>query len=79
MAKFKITVEDTTEYPEMQTAYEADDGKRYFSTYQIPKDVKYKEKEYPTGAILKKSREVYVQDFVANDLNDIIKAVNGIK
>ena len=80
--KYKITVEEVVEYPEMQTVYEANDGKRYFSSYSKPiaeKTVEYKQKEYPTGKMLERTTEVYVQHFEAVDLNAVIKAANNFK
>lgn len=76
---YKITIEQVDEYQEMQTVYEASDGKRYFSTYNIPDTLTYKTKQYTTGAIITKKREIYVQEFVATDLVGIIKAANDIK
>lgn len=79
MAKYKITVEELTEYPETTLKYETSDGKRYVSTYQIPDGVNYKEVTIPTGAMLKKHREVYTQEIELDSLDGLIKAANGIE
>lgn len=77
MTKYRVTIEEVTEYPETSRKYEAADGKRYTSSYDLDKDT-YKTVDVPTGAMLQKEREIYVQDFEAADLKAIIKAVNQI-
>lgn len=76
--KYKINIEEVTEYSETKTAYEATDGKRYFSTFAVPDGVKYEVKEYKTGAMLQKEREVYSQEVELPDITDVIKAANGL-
>lgn len=75
--QYKITIEELTEYPENQRVYESNDGKRYFSSYDLVKGT-YKTLDEPTGKMLLRERGVYVQDFQATDLTNIIKAVNNI-
>ncbi len=79
MATYKVTVVEVTEYPEKTTKYEAANGERYLSTYAIPTGMEHKEVVMETGRKLKREREVYTQDFTADDLTEIIKAVNDIK
>ena len=79
--KYKITIETREEYPEVETVYEADNGKRYYSKYHKDIEtggVKVTEKEYPTGKILERTHEVYVQEFESDDLVEVIKAVNKL-
>lgn len=77
MTQYRVTIEEVTEYPETVTKYETADDKRYTSSYQLEKGT-YKTVEVPTGAMLKKERQIYVQDFEAADLKAIIKAVNSL-
>jgi hypothetical protein len=79
--KYKITVETREEYPEMQTVYESKEGgKRYYSKYhkEIESGVQVETKEYPTGKMLERVKTVYVQDFESDNLEAVIKAVNGL-
>ena len=82
MPKYKITIEERIEYPEMETVYESKEGgARYFSKYH--KDIEEEkvavvQKEYRTGKMLEKKSDVYTQEFEAANLIDIIKAVNGL-
>ena len=81
--KYKITIEEVTEYPEMETFYESGNGKRYNSRYNDELegkklDIDYFAVQQPTGRTLKRIDNVYVQEFDADTLMPIIKAVNGI-
>ena len=81
--KYKITIEEVTEYPEMETVYESGNGKRYNSRYNDELegkklDVDYFAVQHPTGRTLQRTNDVYVQEFDADRLTPIIKAVNGI-
>ncbi len=80
--KYKITIETREEYRETQTVYESKEGgTRYYSKYHADitnKGVKVEEKEYATGKMLEHTKNVYVQEFEADDLLKVIKAVNGI-
>lgn len=77
MTKYRVTIEEVTEYPETVQKYETASGERYVSAYELEKGT-YNTVQVPTGAMLKKEREIYVQDFEAADLKAIIKAVNNI-
>jgi len=80
--KYKITIETREEYPEKETVYESKEGgTRYYSKYH--KDIEEKkvevvEKQYPTGKILERTKDVYVQEFEAENFTEIIKAVNSL-
>jgi len=80
--KYEIIIKVREEYPETQTVYESKEGgTRYYSKYHKDieeKGVKVVEKEYPTGKMLERTKEVYTQEFEADDLIKIIKAVNGL-
>lgn len=75
--QYKVTIAEITEYPETIRKYETADGKRVTSSYNLEAGT-YKEVEVPTGVMLKKERDVYVQDFESTDLKAIIKAVNNL-
>jgi hypothetical protein len=78
METYSIKITKRTEYPEKEHVYEGTDGKRYESTYGVPDGVKYKKVEVETGLILEREDTVYSQQFTAEDLTEIIKAVNNI-
>ncbi len=76
----KITITKITEYPETVEKYEATNGERYLSTYSIPKDMDYVQVTHPTGAMLRKEKDIYVQEMSDDDfsLSGVIKAVNQL-
>ena len=80
--KYKITIEQVTEYPEMQTVYESKEGgTRYYSKYHKDLEegkVTVVTKEYPTGKMLTRKDEIYTQEFDNETIIDIIKAVNEL-
>ena len=81
---YQITIKEVVEFPEMKTAYEHINGTRYYSQYAAEIEsgkvnVDYVVKEYPTGKTLQRETVVYSQQFEAEGLSSIIKAVNNIK
>lgn len=78
MNKYRISINEVTEFDEVETKYETKDGKRTYSSYDLEKGT-FKTVNVPTGARIIKSREVYAQEFDSDDLSAVIKAVNGIK
>jgi hypothetical protein len=82
--KYKITVSEVREYPEMQTVYEGKiGGKRYYSRYQDninngKEGVDYVVKEYPTGKMLDRTVEVYSQEVELDEITAVIKAANQL-
>lgn len=80
--KYTIEIKTREEYPEKETVYESKEGDtRYYSKYHkdiAEKGIKVVEKEYPTGKMLERTKEVYSQEFEAENLTEIIKAVNSL-
>ena len=59
--------------------YEAADGKRYVSTYNIPQKTEYKEVQIVTGETAFTTSEVYTQELDDLSLEAIIKAANNLE
>ena len=77
--EYEIIVKKRTPYAVKETVYEAEDGKRYYSSYNEKlKDQKYKQKEYKTGATGFSETELYSQKVDSLDLATVIKAINNI-
>lgn len=77
-AKYHITIKQVETYPEKDYRYEGNDGNIYESEYRVPEGVKAKKIAYETGQMLDREVTVYTQQFVTDDLTDIIRAVNNI-
>lgn len=60
--------------------YEAEDGKRYSSSYSIPEGVKWKKVKVETGEVGRNTEEVYSQVIQEDefDLKTVIEAVNQL-
>lgn len=76
--KYKIRIEEVTDYKKTTVQYEAADGKRYTSTYSVPDRVEYKEVTMETGETGYATRTVYEQEYEADSLVQVIKAVNEL-
>lgn len=74
--EYEIIIKAREPYNVKETKYEADDGKRYVSTYHIPESVKYTAKEYETGEVAYKEKVVYSQKVTELEMYEVIKAVN---
>ena len=75
---FRVTIEEKIPYNVKTTKYEAADGKRYSSMYNIADGVEYKTVEIETGEINHNTRQVLVQEVDSLDLANVIKAINNL-
>lgn len=76
--KYKITIEEITQYNVKESVYEAEDGKRYFSTYKIPDGMKFTEKYKETGAVQDRTKTIFTQEVELEDITPIIVAANNL-
>lgn len=84
--KYRITIEEVTQYDETTTAYANPEkpGKIYNSKYEVESDAereKLLSHKRPTGRRLEESKKVFEQtvDSEGFELHEVIRAINALQ